>query len=363
VPLESIERIEVVCGGGSALYGNYALGGIINIVTRKPQTTSLQGALDGGTHDTVHANLQADYVTGPLALSLQGDVFSTAGFPIVKAEQRGAVDIDTDSQHQAFIDRLEYTLIPQISLFVAGSSFHEEGGNGTPLQENATEAGYVAAGGKLRTGAGSELMKWTSSDRQVEALTNAQEVPSLGVGGALQWTQRLFTQHPVTAGLDAQFIGGESDGDLFNFAGTTVMTRREAGGQQRFFGLFAQDSFTPLPQLQITVALCFDDFRNGNASRTDRTLATGAVSRTDFPTNTDTSLSPKLAILYRVTDTLSLRGAAYQAFRAPTLNEWKISSIRHMRWVKTQLLASLLLGRPGWCTAASGFASQGHTCP
>jgi outer membrane cobalamin receptor len=47
VPLESIERIEVVRGGGSALYGNYALGGVINIVTRKPQTTSLQGTLEG----------------------------------------------------------------------------------------------------------------------------------------------------------------------------------------------------------------------------------------------------------------------------------------------------------------------------
>jgi outer membrane cobalamin receptor len=41
VPLESIERIEVVRGGGSALYGNYALGGVINIVTRKPQATGV----------------------------------------------------------------------------------------------------------------------------------------------------------------------------------------------------------------------------------------------------------------------------------------------------------------------------------
>ena len=108
---------------------------------------------------------------------------------------------------------------------------------------------------------------------------------------------------------------------FFNFAGTTITTRREAGGQQRFFGLFAQDIFTLLPQLQITMALRFDNVRNGNASRTDRTLATGAIGRTDFPTTTDTSLSPKLAILYRATDTLSIRGAAYQAFRAPTLNE------------------------------------------
>ena len=335
VPLASIERIEVVRGGGSALYGNYALGGVINIVTRKPHTTTFQGTLDGGTHDTVHANLQADYVTGPLALSLQGDVFRTGGFPVVRADQRGAVDIDADSQHQAFIGRLEYTLTPQSSLFLAGSYFHEERGNGTPLQENATEAGYVAAGGKLRTGEGSDWQLTVStqlqtfdstftrvaSDRQVEALTNAQEVPSLGVGGSLQWTKRLFMQHLVTAGIDARFIDGESDEDIFNFAGTAVMTRREAGGQQRFVGLFAQDIFTPWPWMQITAALRFDDFRNSDASRTDRARATGAVSQTDFPTTTDTSLSPKLALVYRVTDALSVRGAGYQAFRAPTLNE------------------------------------------
>ncbi len=335
VPLESIERIEVVRGGGSALYGNYALGGVINIVTSTPHTMRLQGTLAGGTHDTVHAHLHADAVTGPLALALHGDIFSTGGFPIVRADQRGAVDIDADSQHQAFLGRLEYTLTSQISLFLAGSYFHEERGNGTPLQENATEAGAVAAGGTLRTGDGSDwrLTVYTqlqtfdstfsrvSSDRQVETLTTAQEVPSLGLGSSLQWTKRLFTQHLITAGIDAQFIDGESEEDLFNFAGTTITTQREAGGQQRFFGLFAQDIFTLLPQLQITMALRFDNVRNGDASRTDRTLATGAIGRTDFPTTTDTSLSPKLAILYRAMDTLSIRGAAYQAFRAPTLNE------------------------------------------
>ena len=193
----------------------------------------------------------------------------------------------------------------------------------------------MAAGGKLRTSEGSDwqLTVYThlqtfdstftrvASDRQVEALTNAQEVPSLGVGGSLQWTKRLFMQHLVTAGIDAQFIDGESDEDIFNFAGTAVATRREAGGQQRFVGLFAQDMFTPWPRLQIRAALRFDDFRNSDASRTDRAHATGTVSQTDFPTTTDTSLSPKLALVYRVTDALSVRGAGYQAFRAPTLNE------------------------------------------
>ncbi|MGH8070905.1 MAG: TonB-dependent receptor plug domain-containing protein [Candidatus Entotheonellia bacterium] len=335
VPLESIERIEVVRGGGSALYGNYALGGVINIVTSKPQTTGAQGKIDGGTRDTVDANLETNFVQDPLRLSLRGNVFSTGGYPIIQENQRGAVDIDADSSHQTFIGRAEYGPFPDASLYLAGSYFNEDRGNGTPLQENSTEAGYIAAGGNLQSRDGSDwqatiysqLQTFTSTfsrislDRSSEVLTLDQEVPSTGVGGSLQWTKQLFPLHLVTAGIDARWIDGESDEDILNFAGTAVTTRRQAGGQQHFVGIFAQDIFRPLPRLQITGALRFDYWQNGDASRTDRTVATGQITKTSFSDRTDTAVSPKLAILYRATDSLSLRAAAYQAFRAPTLNE------------------------------------------
>jgi outer membrane receptor protein involved in Fe transport len=335
VPLESIERIEVVRGGGSALYGNYALGGVINIITQKPQATGIQGKIDGGTRDTIDANLETNVVKGPLGLLLRGNVFSTGGYPIIQENQRGAVDIDADSRHQTFIGRLEYAPSPAASLHLGGSYFNEDRNNGTRLQENSTRAGYIAAGGKLQTGDSShwqatiysQLQTFNStfsrvaSDRHSEALTLDQEVPSTGVGGSLQWTKPLFPMHLVTAGIDARWIDGESDENILNFAGTAVTTRREAGGKQRFVGIFAQDIFTPLPQLQITGALRFDYWQNGDAFRTDRAIATRGITEMAFPDKTDTAISPKFAILYRATDTLSLRAAAYQAFRAPTLNE------------------------------------------
>ncbi len=36
LPVSNIERIEVVRGGASALYGGNAMGGVINIITRDP---------------------------------------------------------------------------------------------------------------------------------------------------------------------------------------------------------------------------------------------------------------------------------------------------------------------------------------
>jgi outer membrane cobalamin receptor len=47
VPLDSIERIEIVRGPASALYGSDAMGGVVNIITKKPtkEFTTLTGAL------------------------------------------------------------------------------------------------------------------------------------------------------------------------------------------------------------------------------------------------------------------------------------------------------------------------------
>jgi len=37
LPVEDIERIEVIRGAGSALYGGNAMGGVINIITKIPE--------------------------------------------------------------------------------------------------------------------------------------------------------------------------------------------------------------------------------------------------------------------------------------------------------------------------------------
>ena len=37
IPLDQVERIEIVRGSGSVLYGDNAVGGVINIITKKPE--------------------------------------------------------------------------------------------------------------------------------------------------------------------------------------------------------------------------------------------------------------------------------------------------------------------------------------
>lgn len=45
IPIESVERIEIVRGGSSVLYGEGATGGIIQIITKRPQGDQLHGSI------------------------------------------------------------------------------------------------------------------------------------------------------------------------------------------------------------------------------------------------------------------------------------------------------------------------------
>lgn len=51
VPMFAVERIEVVKGAGSALYGSSALGGVINVITREPQSRMTRVRLSSGIWD------------------------------------------------------------------------------------------------------------------------------------------------------------------------------------------------------------------------------------------------------------------------------------------------------------------------
>ncbi len=50
-PLENIERVEVVKGGGSAIYGSMAAGGVINIITKKPGEAGGKIVAETGPND------------------------------------------------------------------------------------------------------------------------------------------------------------------------------------------------------------------------------------------------------------------------------------------------------------------------
>jgi outer membrane receptor for ferrienterochelin and colicins len=71
-PVSVIERIEVIRGPGSVLYGTQAFSGVINVVTKSAEnnTTALSGAIGEGMRNNVMADLQ--YKLGDLGLVVAG---------------------------------------------------------------------------------------------------------------------------------------------------------------------------------------------------------------------------------------------------------------------------------------------------
>ncbi|SIN66717.1 iron complex outermembrane recepter protein/vitamin B12 transporter [Acetomicrobium flavidum] len=66
IPLESVERIEVVKGAGSALYGSMAAAGVINIITKTPDKYKASILAEGGSNDWRRYSASA---------GIKGDIF------------------------------------------------------------------------------------------------------------------------------------------------------------------------------------------------------------------------------------------------------------------------------------------------
>jgi iron complex outermembrane receptor protein len=93
VPVSNIERIEVIRGAASALYGGNAMGGVINIITKTPQKLELTAHGGYGTNATVKYGLSAGYrFWDRLSLSVGFDGVKTNGYettPVVSTISAG----------------------------------------------------------------------------------------------------------------------------------------------------------------------------------------------------------------------------------------------------------------------------------
>ena len=76
---ESIERIEIVKGSGSAVYGSAAIGGIINVITRQPARGKPSGELSvlRGSYDTYDVSARGSLREGDLALFIGAQKYDT----------------------------------------------------------------------------------------------------------------------------------------------------------------------------------------------------------------------------------------------------------------------------------------------
>lgn len=81
IPVEQIERIEVLRGPGSVLYGDNAVAGVINIITKTPSRRPSAGAgITYGSYDRYRLDANAGGGFGKAAFSIYGSMGDSDGY-------------------------------------------------------------------------------------------------------------------------------------------------------------------------------------------------------------------------------------------------------------------------------------------
>lgn len=333
IPRAELASVEVFRGGASNLYGNDALGGVIQFVTRTPRQTAASVDLSYGNESTPDLSAWAGTAMSRWDFSAGIDMARTDGYILVPSFQRGAVDSEANSKHATVDASLGYKIGDNGRAFLRGTFFDEARHNGTPLTTNSTGTGFGVAG--LNTGIGEH--DWISArvfglvqgydqtfssvapDRSAEAPTDNQHVPSQQLGTAVQWNHTFWHQTLIT-GLDAQEVMGASDEQLFSSTTGNHFANNIAGGHQGSTGIFGQDIFQAGKWTMIG-GLRWDRWTNTNGNNVRTSLPSGAVTDTRYSDRAANAFSPKLSILRKVRSNVSVSVSGYRSFRAPTLNE------------------------------------------
>ena len=97
IPLAQIERIEILRGPASSLYGADAIGGVIQIFTRRGEGPARFNASAGfGTNNTNEVNAGVSGGTDVVSYSLQAGYFGTDGFNAISNPVNPAFNADRD---------------------------------------------------------------------------------------------------------------------------------------------------------------------------------------------------------------------------------------------------------------------------
>lgn len=313
---DMIERIEVVRGPMSSLYGSDAMGGVINIITKKiPETWGSHVTLNY-TQPTTSSNLGSSFQTGLMAagpLTNNLGLRLTAGITEREADQKyKAGKGTTGSQDQNYNAMLHYQLSDQhkFSLELGHSLQKNEKGskiNATTGAEQTTSWGAnelehnsysISHEGEWAIGTSKLNAYYNDYDSSVsDSTTKSNEMI---VEGNLTMPFKSIFEQVVTVGgqwkkqelTNTDTIGTLPGGSWNGISYTNPKVNNKN------WAIFIEDNISLLDNLTLTL---------GN--------------RLDHDDKYGTKNSPRGYLVYNPTDNLVIKGGVAKGFRAPTVKE------------------------------------------
>ncbi|MDX1382337.1 MAG: TonB-dependent receptor [Thermoanaerobaculia bacterium] len=358
VPRDFVSRVEVVPGGGSGLWGNLALSGVVNLITHRPTDQRLRARLRAAEYDTADATVAFGHAGESWSAWVGGSYLDTDGIYELAPEDRGPASVPSAKDFGSLSARLTRSLGDSSSIRIGGTRYSEDRVQGTAddlshSHEAAFDIGFDHVTGSLATWEVRLFQREVLFEEAISSFgpglafttpSSLSTIPSDTVGLSTSWTTAGGSAHSWTAGFDTQF--NEVDRTTrFNWDGAGYPDQQLSSGDQFLGGAFAQGRLSGGAKTSWTLGLRYDVIQASNASFV-RSRATGEILDTrEFPDNTESNLSPNVGVVHEINAKTRLRASLYSGFRAPTPAElWVPTASRNPSWPDPELEPERLVG-------------------
>ncbi len=359
-----IDKIEVVKGAGSALYGSGAVAGAINIVTKEPgfrPATTVDVQLGSYKTNKFDVNSSMRNERGNIGLNIfaqryaEGAIDET-GSGLTQDEVRNKDGISdrvmTNLTNAGFGLYIDNAFLKNDKLIIRGKSVFEKREGGTmdddyyrnPLTdgtENITTDRYEASlsyNKKIKTNAEINFtFAYVNHNRNATndsylgdyMATHGDSVPDLRNMRPYLANENSFTstlsfnsvlgKHSFIAGLQNFYDKLEESGmyvvvdEASPYLGQSYRSVADKSAME--FGLFAQDEWSITEKLMVVPGIRIDYHHSGEEYTADRQIfATNNFPKTSFD---ETAINPRLAVKYKLSEKFTFRANAGTGFRAP----------------------------------------------
>ncbi len=338
VPIDTIQRVELVRGGNASLFGNLALGGTINLLTRPVTNDRIDLRALYGSRDTRQFNLGLDRMVGSkVGIGFNINRMKTDGYIRTVPEERRPLDVASPGDNLFYQGRVDFSPSDRFNGSVRASHFKFDLGLGTPLWVSNNKSTDVAGNTHYAFGGTSDLatsffyrdqsefanFTRVSPDGTSEVVTSLYDTPVTDMGASVSWISSAGPSVPLFGfGLDVRHSEMDDRKTNVDLSGQPTGVTLSAGSQDSF-GIFGQVSWNPAADFELLVSGRLDRWKNYDGRE-------GAVGGniSEYDTETSTEFNPRISARYRFTDGLAVRGAAYRAFHAPLLADLYRSNFR-----------------------------------
>jgi len=340
IPKNSVDRIEVIRGGGAtSLWGNMAMGGVINIITREPAKTGVAADVSYGSYNTANAEAAGSYlVNDNVKVGMSYNHGQSAGYNLTPAQYQNVNLVPTGSKADNVAASVFLTPSDKLKLFAKAywnqtyedglvwtyahnnwSTYRLLGGGSYQIDEQSSinASGWVSGGsfGTVNVASGAYTLNNINATNQF--VSQAEASPNADIGGSIFYEANFGPLRDVKIGVDGRRTLITDYNSLFASA-TSNPTTFVVNGEHRFQGIFGQGTyrFTGIP-LDITAGVRGDFWQAMNASVLTQNSSTLNV----VPNASAASFDPRLGLKFYASDELTLRGAIYRNFSAPGMNQ------------------------------------------